>query len=61
MAANLDWFRQTVDRIAVSDSRRELLSELKVALCGLSARDLSSVANLLPLAPIFDSVNTTEK
>ncbi|XP_034241608.1 26S proteasome non-ATPase regulatory subunit 5-like isoform X1 [Thrips palmi] len=61
MAANFDWFRQTVDRLAVSDSRRELLSELKVALCGLSARDLSSVANLLPLAPIFDSVNTTEK
>lgn len=61
MTANVDWFRATVDRIAVSDSRSELLSELKVALCGLSARDLSSIANVLPLAAIFDSVNTTEK
>lgn len=60
MAANVAWFRAAVDRIAVSDARRELLSELKVAQCGLSARDLSAIANVLPLAAIFDSVNTNE-
>ncbi|KAJ1525668.1 hypothetical protein ONE63_008886 [Megalurothrips usitatus] len=61
MTVNYDWFRQTVDKIAVSDSRRDILSELKVALCGLGSRDLSLVANVLPLAAIFDSVNTNEK
>ncbi|XP_026294431.1 26S proteasome non-ATPase regulatory subunit 5-like [Frankliniella occidentalis] len=61
MATNLDWFKQTVDRIAVSDSRRELLSELKVGLCGLSVRDVTTVANVLPLAVIFDTLNTNEK
>ncbi|KAK3929901.1 26S proteasome non-ATPase regulatory subunit 5, partial [Frankliniella fusca] len=61
MAMNVDWFRQTIDRIAVSDSRRELLSELKVGLCGLSAREATSVANVVPLGAIFDSLNTNEK
>lgn len=61
MAANLDWFRQTVDTLAVSDSRRELLAAMKVALCNLNTRDLTTVANLVPLSAIFDSINTDDK
>jgi len=59
MSVDQTWFHRQFDSLATSDSREEILSEIQVALCGLSPTDLKQLANTVRFDSVFDCVNTS--